>query len=158
MPTKAIKGTKTRPLKNACFPRFRLSFVSCFIRSSWGGRMGKPRAVPVRLPCKTRGHCACDFRQYRKFLLYEVSLQHYNIIHCTFPYFASEFAVLHPSSQILFVYLHHLLPFSWFSWPLLLFTCQQNMKLHHPWTDGIHCIPPQCQICQVANATSGFWK
>ena len=62
--TKAIKRTKTRSFKNACFPRFRLGFVSCFVRSSRGGRTGKPRALPVRPPRENRGRCAYDFRRY----------------------------------------------------------------------------------------------
>ena len=64
--TKAIKRTKTRSFKNACFPRFRLGFVSCFVRSSRGGRTGKPRALPVRPPRENRGRCAYDFRRYCK--------------------------------------------------------------------------------------------
>ena len=65
--TKAIKGTKTRSLKNACFPWFRLGFVSSFVRSSRGGHTGKPRALPVRPPRENRGRCAYDFRRYCKF-------------------------------------------------------------------------------------------
>ena len=62
--TKTIKGTKTQSFKNACFPRFRLGFISCFVRSSRGGRTGKPRALPVRPPRENRGRCAYDFRRY----------------------------------------------------------------------------------------------
>ena len=53
-------------------------------------------------------------------------------IHQTLPYFASEFSLLHPSSQILFVYLHLLLPFSWFSWPL------RSLHVSKIWSCIIH--------------------
>ena len=62
--TKAIKSTKTWLLENARFPRFCLSFVSCFVRSSQGGRIGKPRALPMHPPRETRGRCAYDSRWY----------------------------------------------------------------------------------------------
>ena len=36
--TVAIKSMKTQLLKITQFPRFRLGFISCFVRSSWGGQ------------------------------------------------------------------------------------------------------------------------
>ena len=39
---------RARPLKNALFPRFRLSFVSCFVHSSLGRCKGKTHALPLQ--------------------------------------------------------------------------------------------------------------